>query len=593
MSDGTTSADLTNDPGTPSVTPVDTPPPGTTATDTPGVYMDPTTGKFVDASGNEVSTDGTTAPPVTGTTTTPGVDSSGKSIDPNLEAWIKSQGVTDPSLLSKVAAKFTNADGSINWSNVLKTGAMVAGGAAALTGSGSGTNTSQGGGYQGGIPSLTASRTMLPIAAHRPGQGGTTYFSPMTYLGTQNMAPGPAGGTSASPGVPGGSTTGIATLPGATSSTGTTGTTAATAATSGTSSTNAAGLPSPSANSPAGGYQAGTGGSITLPNGKTFTAQQIQDFRASGGDINQFLQSQGITDLGQIHQLVTQADQVAGYNTGTAALQQYFAQYQKNNPNGADANNFQSWVKNQNTGVLNAMMSGTYSGAATSSADFAPGGLYGPGSAYYGQSGYGSGLGLRGMGSQGGNTAGAATGATPLASTAQQQQIMANASQGTSPPSSAQMLQYYNDHKNDANAQQEFQQQIQAYGLTPAQLQAAGIPSSVAAAPATTTPAVAAPAPAVATQPGISTADIQGYYQQHQNDANAQQEFQQAIQQYGITPAQLQAAGLPAGTGTPVQSAAGGGQIVQRFSGGGHAAPYNAPVKMGAAWNMDGGWTAQ
>lgn len=47
-------------------------------------------------------------------------------------------------------------------------------------------------GYQGGIPTLTASRQMLPIpqtvtnaqgqtVPRRPGSGGVTYFSPMTY----------------------------------------------------------------------------------------------------------------------------------------------------------------------------------------------------------------------------------------------------------------------------------------------------------------------------------------------------------------------------------------------------------------------------
>lgn len=58
-------------------------------------------------------------------------------------------------------------------------------------------------GYQGGIPSYTASRTMLPIpttvpaptpenpeavAPRRPGSGGVTYFTPMQY--TKNAAAG-------------------------------------------------------------------------------------------------------------------------------------------------------------------------------------------------------------------------------------------------------------------------------------------------------------------------------------------------------------------------------------------------------------------
>jgi hypothetical protein len=73
---------------------------------------------------------------------------------------------------------------------------------AGLTGAGAllnkvmGSGSSGGGGfsgYQGGIPTLTASREMLPIptttqdasgrtVARRPGSGGVTYFSPMQYL---------------------------------------------------------------------------------------------------------------------------------------------------------------------------------------------------------------------------------------------------------------------------------------------------------------------------------------------------------------------------------------------------------------------------
>jgi hypothetical protein len=56
-----------------------------------------------------------------------------------------------------------------------------------------GSGSSGPGGYKGGIPTLTASRQMLPIpatmtnaagqtVARRPGSGGVTYFSPMQYL---------------------------------------------------------------------------------------------------------------------------------------------------------------------------------------------------------------------------------------------------------------------------------------------------------------------------------------------------------------------------------------------------------------------------
>jgi hypothetical protein len=52
-------------------------------------------------------------------------------------------------------------------------------------------------GYQGGIPVYTASRQQTPLAqqrpaGYRPGQGGITYFTPMTYTATgKDMAPSP------------------------------------------------------------------------------------------------------------------------------------------------------------------------------------------------------------------------------------------------------------------------------------------------------------------------------------------------------------------------------------------------------------------
>jgi hypothetical protein len=60
-------------------------------------------------------------------------------------------------------------------------------------------------GYQGGIPALTASRQMLPIpqtvtnaqgqtVPRRPGSGGITYFSPMTYAPVPPAATGGGGG---------------------------------------------------------------------------------------------------------------------------------------------------------------------------------------------------------------------------------------------------------------------------------------------------------------------------------------------------------------------------------------------------------------
>jgi hypothetical protein len=62
-----------------------------------------------------------------------------------------------------------------------------------------GSGSSGPGGYKGGIPTLTASRQMLPIpatmtnaagqtVARRPGSGGVTYFSPMQYLTPAQVA---------------------------------------------------------------------------------------------------------------------------------------------------------------------------------------------------------------------------------------------------------------------------------------------------------------------------------------------------------------------------------------------------------------------
>jgi hypothetical protein len=145
----------------------------------------------------------------------------------------------------------------------------------------------------------------------------------------------------------------------------------------------------------------------TSPQGQTYTDQQIHDFVAGGGDLNQFLQQQGITNLDEIHNLYTQAMGIAGKDapTGDAALQNYFKTYQKYNPNGAYANSYSGWLGDQGAGTLNAMRNGTYSGASYSPIDSAPGGIYAPGTGHdfsYAQSG----LGARGMGD--GWTAGAA-----------------------------------------------------------------------------------------------------------------------------------------------------------------------------------------
>jgi len=120
---------------------------------------------------------------------------------------------------------------SISWDDIKKLFAGtspfgVAGQTIALGGAGALLNKMLGGGgggyagYQGGIPSLTASRQMLPIpqtvtnaqgqtVPRRPGSGGITYFSPMSgsTLTDQGLDPN-------SPGDTGGATGGLTSLAG-------------------------------------------------------------------------------------------------------------------------------------------------------------------------------------------------------------------------------------------------------------------------------------------------------------------------------------------------------------------------------------------
>lgn len=104
-----------------------------------------------------------------------------------------------PGLWDKIVAKFTDPKtGDLNWANIAKAVIPAAGGVAALVGNNS-SSASGAQGYQGGIPSLTLSRTKNPIPTdRRPGAGGVSYFSPTTYLGNRNMTPGTAGGTAGS-----------------------------------------------------------------------------------------------------------------------------------------------------------------------------------------------------------------------------------------------------------------------------------------------------------------------------------------------------------------------------------------------------------
>lgn len=107
---------------------------------------------------------------------------------------------------------FTNIGNLFKGTSSLGSAGQIAGiaGLAGLMNSMFGSSGGQTGGYSGGIPSYTATRTMNPIpttvaaptaenpqatAPRRPGSGGITYFTPMTY--TKNAA---AGGIMSIPG---------------------------------------------------------------------------------------------------------------------------------------------------------------------------------------------------------------------------------------------------------------------------------------------------------------------------------------------------------------------------------------------------------
>jgi len=134
--------------------------------------------------------------------------------------------------------------------------------------------------------------------------------------------------------------------------------------------------------------------------GQTYSDDQIKQFYAGGGNDSQFLQQNGMTDQGQMRDLAMQGRGIAGSAnaTGDAAVQQNFQRYQQYNPNGANVNNYQAWAQEQDPASIGAMRAGTFTGAAVSPKDYAPGGIYGPGSASYGKPGYASGLGAQGNG---------------------------------------------------------------------------------------------------------------------------------------------------------------------------------------------------
>ncbi len=308
--------------------------------------------------------------------------------------------------------------------------------------------------------------------------------------------------------------------------------------------------------------------------GQYITKAQLQHAFASGVNPVQYLQQLGVTDQGQIHDLVTQAEYIAGNApTGDAALQNAFKQYQQYNPNGKFANDFAGWKKDVPADVLNAISAGTYTGStATASADFGPGGIYGPGSAYYGQAGYANGLGPRGMGDLGGGwgATGAASGGNGQLTPAQQQAVMEaaaagqprpNFANGQTPVTSAQIQAFYQQHANDPAA---IQAAMTQYHVTPQQAAAATgqsvgtftAPGAVQATEGTGPPG----------QPGVSASDIASFYAAHANDPAA---IQAAMAQYKITPQQAAAA---TGQAVSVFQPQGALQSQSQAVGGGAAA---------------------
>ena len=128
--------------------------------------------------------------------------------DPEYTSETAETGLTAPTYWDQL----TSNVGNISWDDVKKLFAGtssfgVPGQLLALGGSGALLNKLLGGGgggysgYQGGIPTLTAARQQLPIpqtvtnaqgqtAPRRPGSGGVTYFSPMTYTAAPAAATG-------------------------------------------------------------------------------------------------------------------------------------------------------------------------------------------------------------------------------------------------------------------------------------------------------------------------------------------------------------------------------------------------------------------
>lgn len=116
--------------------------------------------------------------------------------------------------------------------------------------------------------------------------------------------------------------------------------------------------------------------------GKTYSDEEVKAFYANGGDDNKFAQDAGLTDPWQRREAILQARSIGNAPTGDAAVQQQFNLYKQYNPNGANVNNYEAWKADQGLHTLDAMKSGTYTGAASSPTDWGPNGIYGPGTGH-------------------------------------------------------------------------------------------------------------------------------------------------------------------------------------------------------------------
>ena len=117
-------------------------------------------------------------------------------------------------------------------------------------------------------------------------------------------------------------------------------------------------------------------GGMTIA-GHFISTQKIKDFYAQGGNANEVLQQNGITNLVEISSINEQARQHSGVKLSVEENQKnYFKEYQKYNPNGKYANDFAGFVSDQDPFTQMTMQTGAYSGAVTALADFEPGGIY-------------------------------------------------------------------------------------------------------------------------------------------------------------------------------------------------------------------------